>query len=53
MPALREAERTALADAAELPRRVFSPIARDYDRPALVLSLFQYRHWHRFLLSRR
>ena len=52
MPALREAERTALADAAELPRRVFSPIARDYDRPALVLSLFQYRRWHRFLLSR-
>jgi demethylmenaquinone methyltransferase / 2-methoxy-6-polyprenyl-1,4-benzoquinol methylase len=35
-----------------LPQRVFSPIARDYDRPALVLSLFQYRRWHRFLLSR-
>lgn len=38
--------------AAEVPRRVFSPIARGYDRPALVLSLFQYRRWHRFLLSR-
>jgi demethylmenaquinone methyltransferase / 2-methoxy-6-polyprenyl-1,4-benzoquinol methylase len=36
----------------ELPRRVFSPIARDYDTPALVLSLFRYRAWHRFLLSR-
>jgi len=52
MPVLKEADATALADAAELPRRVFSPIARDYDRPALVLSLFQYRRWHRFLLSR-
>jgi demethylmenaquinone methyltransferase / 2-methoxy-6-polyprenyl-1,4-benzoquinol methylase len=52
MPALIEAEVTARANAAELPRRVFSPIARDYDRPALVLSLFQYRRWHRFLLSR-
>jgi demethylmenaquinone methyltransferase/2-methoxy-6-polyprenyl-1,4-benzoquinol methylase len=31
---------------------VFSPIARDYDTPALVLSLFRYRAWHRFLLSR-
>jgi demethylmenaquinone methyltransferase / 2-methoxy-6-polyprenyl-1,4-benzoquinol methylase len=38
--------------AAELPRRVFTPVAPDYDRPALVLSLFQYRAWHRFLLSR-
>ena len=52
MPALREAEASALANPAELPRRVFSPIAADYDRPALVLSLFQYRRWHRFLLSR-
>jgi demethylmenaquinone methyltransferase/2-methoxy-6-polyprenyl-1,4-benzoquinol methylase len=31
---------------------VFSPIARDYDTPALVLSLFRYRAWHRFLLSK-
>jgi len=52
MPALREAEASALANPAELPRRVFSPIAADYDRPALVLSLFQYRRWHHFLLSR-
>ncbi len=36
----------------DLPRSVFSPIARDYDRPALVLSLFQYRRWHHFLLDR-
>lgn len=35
----------------DLPRRVFSPIARNYDTPALALSLFQYRYWHRFLLS--
>jgi len=40
------------AEAAEVPRRIFSPIASGYDRPALVLSLFQYRRWHRFLLSR-
>jgi len=51
MPALKEAEATSLA-AGELPRRIFSPIASDYDGPALVLSLFQYRRWHRFLLSR-
>jgi demethylmenaquinone methyltransferase/2-methoxy-6-polyprenyl-1,4-benzoquinol methylase len=38
--------------APELPLRIFSPIARDYDTPALVLSLFRYRAWHRFLLSR-
>ncbi len=36
----------------DLPRSVFSPIARNYDRPALALSLFQYRRWHRFLLDR-
>ena len=36
----------------DLPQRVFAPIARNYDRPALLLSLFQYRRWHRFLLSR-
>lgn len=35
-----------------MPRGVFTPIARDYDRPALVLSLFRYRAWHRYLLSR-
>src|SRR5207247_9680142 len=52
MPALREAAATARINAADLPRSVFSPIARDYERPALVLSLFQYRRWHRFLLSR-
>ena len=39
-------------EAPDLARRVFSPIARDYDAPALVLSLFRYRAWHRFLLSR-
>lgn len=39
-------------EAAQLPRRIFSPIAPDYDRPALFLSLLQYRRWHRFLLSR-
>ena len=52
MPALREAEATASVNTADLARRVFSPIARDYDRPARLLSLFQYRRWHRFLLSR-
>ncbi len=36
---------------ADLPRSVFSPIARNYDRPAAALSLLQYRRWHRFLLS--
>ena len=40
------------SEAPDLPQRVFSPIARDYDTPALVLSLFRYRAWHRFLLSR-
>ena len=39
-------------DTADVPRRVFSAIAADYDRPAQVLGLFQYRRWHRFLLSR-
>jgi len=39
-------------EAPDLPQRVFSPIARDYDTPAFVLSLFRYRAWHRFLLSR-
>lgn len=36
----------------DLPRRLFSPIAHNYDRPALILSLLQYRRWHRFALSR-
>ena len=40
------------SEAPDLPRRVFSPIARDYDSAALILSLFRYRAWHRFLLSR-
>ena len=40
------------AAAPDLPQRVFSPIAQDYDTPAIVLSLFRYRAWHRFLLSR-
>jgi len=51
MPVLSDEER-APKIAADLPRRVFAPIADGYDRPALVLSLFQYRRWHRFLLSR-
>ncbi len=40
------------SQAPDLPQRVFSPIAQDYDTPAVVLSLFRYRAWHRFLLSR-
>lgn len=40
------------APAAETPRRLFSPIAADYDRAAQLLSLLQYSRWHRFLLSR-
>jgi len=40
------------SEAPDLPHRVFSPIARDYDTPALALSLFRYRAWQRFLLSR-
>ena len=43
---------SATQDVKDLPRRVFSPVAEDYDRPAQVLGLFQYRRWHRFLLSR-
>ncbi len=39
------------ARAADTPRRIFSPIATDYDRPAQLLSLLQYFRWHRFLLS--
>ena len=39
------------ASAAETPRRIFSPIASNYDRPAQLLGLLQYRRWHDFLLS--
>jgi len=52
MPVLSAPEGSAPAEAARVPRRIFSPIAAGYDRPALVLSLFQYRRWHQFLLSR-
>jgi demethylmenaquinone methyltransferase/2-methoxy-6-polyprenyl-1,4-benzoquinol methylase len=45
-------EANMAAATGDLPRRVFSPIARGYDRPAQILGLFQYRRWHRFLLSR-
>ena len=40
------------ASAAETPRRIFSPIASNYDRPAQLLGLLQYTRWHEFLLSR-
>jgi demethylmenaquinone methyltransferase/2-methoxy-6-polyprenyl-1,4-benzoquinol methylase len=40
------------ASAPDTPRRIFSPIASNYDRPAQLLSLLQYRRWHDFLLSR-
>ncbi len=40
------------AKAAATPRRIFSPIASNYDRPAQLLSLLQYTRWHHFLLSR-
>ena len=36
----------------DLPRRIFAPIAVGYDGPAQLLSLYQYRRWHRFLISR-
>ncbi len=36
----------------ETARHLFSGIASNYDRPAEVLSLFQYGRWHRFLLSK-
>jgi len=52
MPVANPTDHVAPPAATHLPRRIFSPIARDYDRPALILSLFQYRRWHRFLLSR-
>jgi demethylmenaquinone methyltransferase/2-methoxy-6-polyprenyl-1,4-benzoquinol methylase len=45
-------EPEASAAPPSLPQRIFSPIAHGYDQPALVLSLFRYRRWHRFLLSR-
>lgn len=38
--------------AAETPRRLFSPIASNYDRTAQVLGLLQYSRWHEFLLGR-
>jgi demethylmenaquinone methyltransferase/2-methoxy-6-polyprenyl-1,4-benzoquinol methylase len=40
------------ASAAETPRRLFSSIASNYDRPAQLLGLLQYSRWHDFLLSR-
>ena len=40
------------ASAAKTPRRIFSPIASNYDRPAQILGLLQYTRWHEFLLSR-
>ena len=40
------------ASAAETPRRIFSPLASNYDRPAQLLGLLQYTRWHEFLLSR-
>ena len=43
---------TIPASAAETPRRIFSPIASNYDRPAQLLGLLQYTRWHDFLLSR-
>jgi demethylmenaquinone methyltransferase / 2-methoxy-6-polyprenyl-1,4-benzoquinol methylase len=52
MDVLDRTERSTSSNTTGLPRRIFSPIARDYDRPAMVLSLFHYRRWHRFLLSR-
>jgi demethylmenaquinone methyltransferase / 2-methoxy-6-polyprenyl-1,4-benzoquinol methylase len=52
MTVLRRTETPSDSEAADLPRRIFSPIAQAYDRPALILSLLQYRRWHRFLLSR-
>jgi demethylmenaquinone methyltransferase / 2-methoxy-6-polyprenyl-1,4-benzoquinol methylase len=33
-------------------RNLFDGIARNYDRPAQLFSLFQYRHWRDFLVSR-
>jgi demethylmenaquinone methyltransferase/2-methoxy-6-polyprenyl-1,4-benzoquinol methylase len=48
----REMRTSGVSQYADLPRSVFSPIARNYDGPAAALSLFQYRRWHRFLLAR-
>ncbi|MFQ6019786.1 MAG: class I SAM-dependent methyltransferase [Dehalococcoidia bacterium] len=36
----------------DLARRLFSPIASNYDGPAQILSLLQYRRWHRSLLRK-
>jgi demethylmenaquinone methyltransferase/2-methoxy-6-polyprenyl-1,4-benzoquinol methylase len=52
MPVSSEPRPTASSATGELPRRIFAPIARGYDRPAQILGLCQYRRWHRFLLSR-
>lgn len=41
-----------ISSAAETPRRIFSPVAANYEAPAQVLSLLQYSRWHRFLLSK-
>jgi len=38
--------------ASDTPRRLFAPLAAGYDARAQALCLFQYRRWHRFLLSR-
>ena len=35
-----------------LARRLFDGIAHGYEVPAQIFSLFQYRRWHRFLVSR-
>jgi len=35
----------------DLPRGLFSPIDANYDGPAQAPSVFQYRRWHRSLLS--
>ena len=40
------------ADAADLPRSLFSGIAARYDWPAQIFSFLQYQRWHRFVLSR-
>ena len=42
--------RTSIS-AADIPRSLFSPVASNYVRRAQLLSFFQYRRWHRVLLS--
>ncbi len=41
----------ASISAADIPRRLFSPVASDYVSRAQLLSFFQYRRWHRVLLA--